>query len=180
LLARGEIAVAKLTQTEVKEKAESYAAKMAEYDKLVTKYEAATKDIGERHQKELEELLEKHETELAPIAKKHLPKIEKISIEIEALYGEVIDWLQSQKKSIKLESSSAIAEFFKGKKELPGRVASVKDFLGYVKTKGEDAVYACMNVVLKDAEKLIGKTELDKIASKPKKDVEKATLTLKD
>jgi phage host-nuclease inhibitor protein Gam len=171
--------VAKLTQAEVKEKVDLWAAKNVEHEKLCAKYETATAAIYDRQQQELDDLIEKHEAELAPIAKKHTPKIERVATEIETLHSEVIGWLKTQKKSLTLQTDSAIAEFYKGQKESKDRVVSVEGFLQFVKTKGDGPVYRCMRVGLKEAEELIGKTELDKICSKPKKDVEEATLELK-
>lgn len=120
------------------------------------------------------------EKKTQPIVEKYDTQIDKLQEKADAIELQVTEWLESQTKSITLTSKSAIASFFKGKKESKDRVVNAQKFLAFVKEKGAAAVYKCVKVVIKDAEKLIGKTELDKICTKPKEDVEEATLVLKD
>lgn len=170
--------MAKLTQAEVKAKAEEFAGYQKQIDKLEAKLFIETESIVDRHAAEMEKLVAKHEAELKPFNDKYQPKIDKLDTKAASIETEIVDWLKSQKKSITIETENAIAEFFKGKRQSRERVASVPMFLEFVKTKG-DEVYKCMVVQLKGAEELIGKKELDAICEKPYKDVEEASLKLK-
>lgn len=157
----------KLSKAEIEEKAEQWAQLQLKIAKLAKAEadELAPFDVA-------------YAKKTQPINEKYQKKFSSLMNQAEPLRTEIIEWLEGQKKSVTVESTSAIASFFKGKKAGTGRVANVKSFLGFVKSKGEE-VYKCMTVVLKDAEKLIGKTELDKICTKPDKDVAEATLELK-
>jgi len=159
--------MARLSKSDIAHKAERWALAMRERAKLDAAKEAAMAPLIKRHADEMQKVLDAHD-----------PKISAVEQKADALYTEVVDWLNSQCKPVAIESRSAIAELLKGEK-LRDRVIDVKKFLAYAKRKG-DAVYDCVSVGVAKAEKLLGKTELDKISVRPVVPYTKATLRLKD
>lgn len=156
-----------MNQSDVKYKAERWASHMKKID-----------DLNAQREREIEPLRRAFDRKADPINERYAADIAKAEAAAEKIYDEVIEWLNKQSKSVMVESKHAEAEMFIGEVESRTRSVGVKKFLKYAKTKG-DAVYDCVNVVIAKAEKLLGKTELDKISEKPKENVRRATLKLK-
>jgi hypothetical protein len=161
------VSVAKLSQAAIKTKADEWAAKLAEIRKL----EAAK-------EKAIAPIVAQHEEELRPFLAKYDPKIEQLQAEAAALHTEVIGWLNEREAPIHLETDKAIAARSTVAKVGP-RVASVKRFLEVAKSKGE-SMYECLDVLIANAEKLLGKKELDQICTRPATETTTCTLKLKD
>ncbi len=104
-------------------------------------------------------------------------QIEPIQKKADAFETEVREWLEKQKKSVTVESKSAVVEIVHGTK-LADRKADVKRFLKFAKTKG-DAVYDCLTVAIAKAKTLIGEAELDKISERGSVPTKTVTLKLK-
>lgn len=135
--------------------AKAEAAKIAALDPYILEFNERTKPIHERHDK----------------------KIAALRDEAAVLEKEVLEALEDA-GPIRLETERTVAEHAVGVK-VGNRVASVKKLLGYVAEKGEDVIYGCLGVVLKTAETVIGKKELDEICTKTETPFKEVTLKLK-
>ena len=129
-------------------------------------------------QKQIEAAEADREKKLAPINKRFDEVVEPLQSKADALAAEINEWLDKQKKSVLIESRNAIAQVVIGTK-LDARKISVKGFLKYAKQKGE-AVYDCIRVEVSKAEKLLGKSEIDKISERPTIQTRTQSLRLKD
>jgi hypothetical protein len=156
-----------LSQAAIKAKADEWAEKKAAIAKAETARSAAIDPIIARHNEELE-----------PVLKRHDSKIEKLQAEADEIYAEVIGWLEEKGVPTRVEGEKAVAAYETGTKLGP-RVINVKQFLEVAKPKGE-AMYECIQIGVACAEKLIGKKELDQIATRPESPTKNVTLKLKN
>jgi hypothetical protein len=140
--------MAKLSQADVKARADEYA-------RLDRKISKASDDMNA----ELEPLLEKLEKDSAVIRKRHEPKIQKLRDTQAAIEQEVLGWLNGAGKPLVLEGDLAIASV---ESVVGRRMIDVEKFLKAAKGKGA-AMWDCVSVAVAKAEKLLGKTEVDKI-----------------
>lgn len=154
--------MAKMSQADVKAKADEYA-------RLDVKISKACDAMNA----DLDPLLQKLEKDSAPIRAKHEPKIDKLRNEQAAIEAEVLGWLNGVGKPIVLEGELATASV---DLSVGRRTIDVEKFLKAAKGKGA-AMWDCVSVAVAKAEKLLGKTEVDKISAKETKLV--ATLTVK-
>lgn len=159
--------MAKLSQAAIKTLADEWAAKRAAIVRAERAREAA-----------IDPIIARHNEELAPILKRHDAKIATLQAEADSIAGEVLGWLEQNGKPIRLEGEKAVAEFSTGT-TLGNREIDVKKFLKAAKAKGE-AMYECINVLVKKAEELLGKTELEAISNRPITPTKSWTLKLKD
>lgn len=142
----------KLSKAAVKEK-------VAEWESLGKKVRKA----GEAMEAELAPALKRFETATKDIRTYHEPKIQKLMDQQSAIAKEVIAWLEEQKKDIAVETETAIAERKTG---LGPRVIEPERFIEAAKAKG-DAMWKCVNILIANAERLLGKKELDAISTRP-------------
>lgn len=170
--------MAKLTQTQVKEKADEWGQKQKEIERLQAKYDAAIRPDADRQAIELNDLLARHADELAPIAKRHEPKLEKFQAEAAAIEAEVKGWLEGNGKPVTLAGEIAEAGLKIGTK-IGNRIVDKEKLVQLCKTKAVD-VWACVDVVLKKAEKLLGAKEVDEISTKAEIPTKNVYLKLKD
>lgn len=154
--------MAKLTQAEIKAKADEYAAIGEKIEKLAEKREG-----------ELAPLRAKFEKDAAPITKKFDAKISKLAESRAAIESEVLGWLNGVGKPIVLEGDLAVAavEMTIGK-----RTIDPEKFFKTVKERTA-AFWECLTVGIAKAEKMIGKDRVDQLADKESKLV--ATIKIK-
>lgn len=158
--------MAKLTQTQVKEKADKWAAAKAKIAK-------AEKDRSA----EIEPYLQQYNEDTKPIVEKYDAKIGKLQQEADALETELLGYLSEQTKDVQLDGKLAVAER-KTETKIGSRVIDVQKFLETAKSHGSK-MWECVSVAIKKAEDLIGKKEVDAIATKPTTTVTTTTLRLK-
>lgn len=127
-------------------------------------------------QAKIQKAAEAKAAELAPIAEKHDKKIAKLTDEADALEATVIGFLETQNKDQSIATDLAVAEQ-KTETKIGSRVIDVQAFMKAAKSKGA-AMYDCISVAVAKAEKLLGKTEVDKIAEKKETTVVTRTLRL--
>lgn len=154
--------MAKLTRAEVKERADEWAGLEAK----IFNAEAAKNA-------ELDPFIVAHNEAVKPILDRHDAKIEKLREKRDEIEREVLGWLNGAGKALVVEGEKAIAA---NEVKQGNRVIDLKKFLDYRQSKG-NAVYECLSVAVAKAEKLVGKTEIDRISTKETKLV--AVLKLK-
>jgi hypothetical protein len=154
--------VAKLTQAEIKERADEWAKldgkikkaesdKGAELDPFVVEFNEKTKAIVERHDRKIAQLVSK-----------------KADIE-----DQVIAWLGAQGKPIALAGDLAVAA---NEMAIGSRKLDPKTFFEKVKERTPD-FWNCVTIAIQRADKFLGKDKVDALASKESKLV--ASLKLK-
>jgi hypothetical protein len=141
--------MAKLTQAEVKAKADEWAL----INKKIEKLEASKTE-------ELVEFQIQYQASIAEITDAYDPKINPLRDKAKAIETEVIAWLKDLNKPIAL--CAQFAEAVNEKKD-GDRVVDAKKFFALAK----DKFWSCVTVGVKKAEEAIGKEELNKICTKP-------------
>lgn len=139
-------------------------------------------DWGKSQQK-IKKLTEQKIEELLPFQKEFEEKTKGIQMRYERKLAQeenrsaelektITEWLKANNTPIVVEGELAIAsnELQKGR-----RVIDVKAFMAIAADKG-DAVYECLNVGIDKAEKLLGKIEVDRIATAESKIVQRIKL----
>lgn len=154
-------ALQKLTQIQVKAKADEWAS----IDAKIRRAQAAK-------EADLEEVLRRHKDEIDPICEKHDPKIKALYEKKFAIEKEVLDWLNTHGQAITLAGEKAVAA---NETKIGNRVISPKRFFEEVKERTE-AFWGCMTVGIAKAEELLGKAKIDALSEKPKKIVPSLTL----
>ena len=120
------------------------------------------------------------ENKTKPILDEYDPKIEKLQEQADDLRNQVLEWLSSQKKSVRVEGKKAIAEFEKGFRLARERVVNAEKFVAKCVERKIKDFWKYVRVAIKDAEAAIGKEDMDQICTRPKVPIAEATLTLKD
>lgn len=170
--------MAKLTQAEIKEKAEEYAKIIGQIGKLNKAYVKEVSVIMGQQAAEMADLVAEHAEELQPFGDKYQPKIDKLNEKAAGLHSEILGWLEQQKKSITLETENTIVRLLTGSR--PGnRKVDPQKFVETCIKRGIEGFWRAVNVVLKDAEPILGKNDLEAICSKPEVPFEEASLELK-
>ena len=136
------IAVAKLSQNEIRHKADEWAA----------------------NEKKCERARRMRDED--PVVIRHDAKIAKLQDKSNELASEIYAYLNAQTKDVEIATALAIAERKTQKKLLP-RLVDVKKFLAKAKSKG-DAMYECIRVEVQKAEKLLG-DDIETISNRPEK-----------
>lgn len=149
----------KLTQTQVKEKADEWAV-----------LEAKIKNLEAKRNAELDPLIRRHAAETAPIYDRHDPKIKALYEKKFAIESEVIAWLDAQGKPITVAGNLGVAA---NEIKIGNRVIDARKFFDLAK----DKFWECVTVGVAKAEKLLGKTAIDEVSVKETKLV--ASLKLK-
>ncbi len=170
--------MAKLTQAQVKEKAEEYAKCAKQIGKLNAGYAKETAELYARQETELAKVIAAHTQELQPFEDKFQPKIDKLNDKAAGLYSEILGWLQGQSKSVTIETENTILRLLKGSRPGNRKVDPAK-FIEICVKRGIEGFWKAVNVVLKDAEPILGKNDLEAICSKPEVAFEEASLELK-
>ncbi len=158
----------KLTHADIAKMSDNWARKCARIEKLKNERNAELHP----HQVAFEEATK-------PILDNYDPQIEKLEEQADALETQVLDWLSSQKKSVKVEGKKAIAEFEKGLRLARERVVNAEKFVAKCVERKVKDFWKYVRVQIKDAQLVMSKDEMDEICTKPKVEVADATLTLK-
>lgn len=154
--------MAKLTQAEVKAKADEYAGLQQKIQKA--------EDAKAR---ELAPFEAEFEEKTAAIVEKHDAKIVKLANQAAAIEDEVLGWLNGVGKPIALEGELAVASV---QLKTSSRKIDPETFFKYVKDKSA-AFWDCVSIGIAKAEKLVGNDKIDQISSTESKLV--ASLKLK-
>lgn len=157
-----------LTQADIKAKAERWAMLTKKIETLETAKDA-----------ELAPIVARHEKQLAPVHARHDALIDPLQAKADEMEIEINEWLGTQKKSIRIETRNAVAEFSKGTK-FGGRVVNAFKFVETATERKIKDLWKYVSVTIKDAETVLGKADLETICEKPKVPSEIASLTLKD
>lgn len=160
--------MAKPTQADIQAKAQKWAV----LTKKITKAEA-------QRDAELEPILAKHERQLKPVNERWDATIDPLQEKADALEAEIMEYLEGLKKTTRIESKDAVAEFVKGTK-FGDRVVDGAKFVAIATERKIKDFWKMVKVTIKDAEKVLGKEDLESICTKPKVPNENASLTLKD
>lgn len=151
--------VGKLTQTQIKEKADEW----AKLNGQVAKAVQAKEDF------------------LAPLVEPHDRKIDQLQAKADNLEAEILAWLDGQPKAIRLEAEKAIAELSIADVTKTGaRVINAEQFIAKAKQQKKNP-WPCIKVEVGKAEKLLGPRDIDSISAKPEttSTVRSATLVAK-
>lgn len=154
--------MAKLTQAEIKAKADEWA-------KLDGKIKKAESDKGV----ELDPFIVEFNEKTKLIVEKHDNKIAGIASKKAAVEGEILGWLEGQGKPIALAGDLAIAA---NEMQVSSRKIDARKFFDKVKDRGA-AFWQCVTIGIQKADKYLGKTQVDAMATKESKLV--ASLKLK-
>lgn len=143
--------MAKLTQAEVKAKADEWVNIGREIEKKEAALNAA-----------LDPFLVEYNEKTRPVRAKFEKKINSLREQRDEIEEIVKDWLTAQGKAIVIESDLAVAanELVVGK-----RTINVQKFFDRVKEKNA-AFWDCVSVGIAKAEKLLGTTAVDEISTK--------------
>jgi hypothetical protein len=144
----------KLSQSDIRAKADEWATLGTKIQKLESVRDEEVEPHRQKFLKACDEVNAAHD-----------PKIEKLQAKRNELYSEVIDWLNAQGKTISLEGDKAIAVV---EAKVGSRVINPQKYLAKAKEKGE-AMWSAVNIVIKEAEKLLGKKTIDEISTKDSK-----------
>jgi hypothetical protein len=146
--------MAKLTQAQIKEKSQEWAELQEQISDLESKKSNALAP------------LERQFAEAAfPVAQKYDSRIAKLQEKAASLEKEIVGWLKTLNKAITLETEDAIAA---NESQSGNRKIDPQKFLKKAKDKGAEA-WACVNILVKQAEKLLGAKVVDEISSKESK-----------
>lgn len=170
--------MAKLTHADIKAKAEEYAKTIGQIGKVKKAYVKEVSGIMDQQAVEMADLVADHAEELKPFEDRYQPKIDKLNEKAAGLYSEILGWLQQQKKSITLETENTVLRLLKGSRPGNRKVDPAK-FVEICIKRGIEGFWRAVNVVLKDAEPILGKNDLEAICSKPEVPFEEASLELK-
>jgi hypothetical protein len=154
--------MAKLSQADIRAKADEWVSLGNKIEKAQAARDADLKPHQDKYQKACEDVYAVHD-----------PKIEKLQAKRDAIERDVIDWLESQGKTISIETDKAVAS---NQLKVGARVIDPHRFFEKAKDKGV-AAWDCVTVMIAKAEKLLGKTAVDEISTKDSKLV--ASLKLK-
>ncbi len=143
----------KPTLEEIKLKADEYAKVAKSLERAQLAREA-----------EMSPIIERHANELQPVLDAHAPKIEKLEAKAQALRSEVVAWLGSKSKTYAAESEKATFGVTVGSKELE-RQPDKKKLWDLCKKKGVE-FFDLVNVMLAEADKRLGKKEIDAISER--------------
>jgi hypothetical protein len=134
----------KLTQAEIKAKADEWAKAIG----LVAK------------------AVETKEAFLAPLVEPHDRKIEKLQDQADKIEAEIIAWLDGQPKAIRLEAKKAIAELELFERTTLGpRVIDPEKFIATAKRQNKNP-WPCIKVEVGKGEKLLGPKDINSISER--------------
>lgn len=143
----------KLTLDEIKAKADEYAKAAAAIGRAEKARDAALAPIVERHAEEMRPVLDKHD-----------PKIAKLYEKAARLEHEVVTWVGARKRSYKAESELATFGIDVGTKDLE-RQPDKQKLWNLCKKKGVE-FFDLVNVMLAEADKRLGKKEVDALSTR--------------
>lgn len=158
--------MAKATLEEIKAKADEYA-------KLAKQIARAEK----MRDAELAPILTRHEEELAAASDKFERKINRLTFDASAIKAEVLAWLGPRKKTYAAESELATFGVEVGTKQLERQPDKPK-LLALCKKKGVE-FFDLVNVMLAEADKRLGKKDVDEISTRRTVDTRSEYLKLK-
>lgn len=155
-----------LSQSDVVFEAERWAASVKKLNTLEAAREA-----------EIEPLTARYEAAVASINEMHDGEIDKLQKKADEHEARVVDWLNTKKKTTKLETKSAVAEIVHGTKAGP-RIIDPQKLIALCKKKSVD-LWQMVNVLVGAADKLLGKKEVDAISTNETTPTKTVTLKLK-
>lgn len=160
--------MAKLTQEQIRTKTEQWA-----------KLQRQIKKAESGKISELTPFQEAYEKRTAPIIERWDAKIDPLQEKADGLEAEITEWLETQKKSIRIESRSAVAVLEKGNAE-GDRVVDAEKFIERCIARKIKNFWQYVKVTIKDANQVMGKTDMDELCTKPKVPFMNTDLMLKE
>lgn len=154
--------MAKLTQAEIKAKADEYAGLVAKISKA-----------EEAKDRELAPYRAEYENQVNAIENKHDSRIGKLMRQAGDIEEEVLGWLNGVEKPIVLEGELALAAV---EMQVSSRKIDPETFFKFVKDKTA-AFWDCVTIGIAKAEKIVGKDKINAVSSQESKLV--AVLKLK-
>lgn len=143
--------MARLTQSEIRAKADEWAAAGEKLKRLEAKFDEAA-----------EPFIEELNAAMAPLIAEYEPKLAKLRARQNEISAEINEWLNAQGKPITIAGEKAIAAV---EAKVGSRVVDPKTFFDLVKAKGAE-FWACLRVEIGKAEKLLGSSTVDGISTK--------------
>jgi hypothetical protein len=144
--------VAKITLDDIKAKADEYAKLAKKIERTETARDSEIAPFVEKHEKRIQLIIDLYE-----------PEISKLQARADAAKAEVMDFLATRKGTFADESDLADFGVVVGTKPGNRTVDPVK-LVTLCKKKGVE-IWDMLNVVLKNADKLLGKKEVDEIST---------------
>jgi|GEM_PF-2619017 len=155
--------MARLTQAEIRSLADEWAG-------LNKKIGKATNAMGA----ELDPYIREHNEAIKPVLGKWEPKIAKLETMRDEIADTVTNWLREYGKPVSIESNAAVAA---NHLKASGRVIDAETFFNKIKDRSA-AFWGCVTIAIQKADKYLGKTLVDEIATT--KTGLTSTLKLKD
>lgn len=122
-------------------------------------------------------IVERHNGELKPVLAKFDRNLETLRASADQIESVVTGWLGERTDDTAIAGELAVASRTTETK-IGGRVIDARRFLDAAKSKGE-AMWECVSVAIAKAEKLLGQTEVDALATKKETTTVLRTLRLK-
>lgn len=157
-----------VNKTDIAHKAERWAKHRRDIAKL---------ERAKQNDSELAAILRRHEEELAPVLAQYDPTIESLEARAARIREEIEEWFAAKKASLSIESKNAIAQLTVGTK-FGNREADKKKLQELCERKGVD-FYSLIVVLLGDADKALGKKEVDAVCKRETKTTRIFSLELK-
>lgn len=157
-----------LTKSDIAHEAERWAKHQRDIDKLERERSLDA---------ELKAMIARHAEEMRPLVEKYESAIEALETKAATVRSRVIEWLSKQKKSVTVESKSAIAKLITGTRA-GNRVPDPEKFIAACKKQKKDP-WPAVGVTIKLGEPILGKNDFDKICAKEDVEFSEATLKLK-
>lgn len=121
-----------------------------------------------------------YEKKTRPITEKWNSKLDPLQEKADALETEIVEWLEAQKKSVRIEGKKAVAEFTKSR-GFGDRVVDAEKFVARcIERNIKHFWQKYVTVTIKNAQLVMGKEDMDELCSKPPITMAAATLELKD
>ncbi|MEQ1643752.1 MAG: hypothetical protein ABL959_09940 [Pyrinomonadaceae bacterium] len=121
--------------------------------------------INKRAKAKLEPILARHEEELAAATKREDREIKKLRDAQGDIEAQVLPWLTGRKRDTVVEGEIAEA-VHEIRKSLGARVLPFNKFWTATRGLAKEDISRCINVMIGEAEKLLGKAKVDKLADR--------------
>lgn len=127
---------------------------------------------------EIRPLIEECERQVAEINKRHEPAIAKLEVKAGEHETRIMAWLNGRTKTTTVDAKNAIADVVVGVKK-SARIVTLEKIAELCKKKAV-ALSSVVTVVLKEADKHLGKKEVDEISTYEQIPTKTVSLKLKD